>query len=599
MSININFPFDTQSDYTLDAGLEITGGKVQSKLMDNPGQEFEQDFASSSGFTFDPTKAEFVGGKVQQKDQRPANATFGATYTADINGNWGGGVLTGTAIGGAGVSGGKLDLAYNDLRRVDYAALGNADAQQVGCIRFKITPNYTGSPGSERWFFAISKASGDWKNAIALRHTTSGPYLRLHMYDSAGVLIVEHLCGVWSPTAGQEYEFELNWDLATGATRFFINGVQSGTTFTGTGTRDSNIGLLRIGNGVVPGLLSNFKIDDLIVFDQVQHTSNYTLGDTIPENIYATNVVQLPQFSYSGIGEIQSFDDFTATETNSPRWILNGQYWNGTAWMASSSTWGTASPAATVLANIATLPASDTLDISAVFNDGAVLMDVDNLIVEYTGQIYSITEQKIYPNTIFRTDQLEAYLMTASNNVRIIFKKSSINYYWTGAAWAVSDGTWAQSNTAAQLVTVVLNAFPGGTADVKPVWLLKSDGTIQEYITDVIISYSFAGPVPTLETCTIWDYHYNLDGTPKEGILISANLLDTAELPTQGATLGVLKQEVYTGSDGYWEIAVAYDPTDERPQYIRFLINGIESKKIMQFQASLKFSEMVDVGNDI
>jgi hypothetical protein len=98
---------------------------------------------------------EFVGGKAQQKDQRPADATFGANYNSNINGNWGDGVLIGTPVGGASVLGGKLDLAHNDVRYVDYDADLNADSQQTGCIRFKVTPNYTGGPPSIYYFFSI------------------------------------------------------------------------------------------------------------------------------------------------------------------------------------------------------------------------------------------------------------------------------------------------------------------------------------------------------------------------------------------------------------------------------------------------------------
>ena len=81
-------------------------------------------------FIFDDTKIEVIGGKAQLKN-RLVDSTFGANYNIDINGSWGDGVLTGTAFGGASVSGGKLDLTGGTVKYVEYSAVGNADSLQV------------------------------------------------------------------------------------------------------------------------------------------------------------------------------------------------------------------------------------------------------------------------------------------------------------------------------------------------------------------------------------------------------------------------------------------------------------------------------------
>ena len=109
MSFSQALTYDDSLDFTFDAAkIEFAAGKAKLRLVNNPGQIFAQNFASDVGFTYDAAKAEFTGGLVRQKDQRPANATFGATYTSSVNASWGGGVLTGTAFGGAAISGGFL-----------------------------------------------------------------------------------------------------------------------------------------------------------------------------------------------------------------------------------------------------------------------------------------------------------------------------------------------------------------------------------------------------------------------------------------------------------------------------------------------------------
>ena len=136
MSYTTNFPFDTPANYTYDSNkIEVTGSVAKLKnqtgdvdftedFADDTGftydaakaeftgglvrqkslaiiENYLQEFTSDSGFTYDSAKAEFASGLARQKTQRPANATCGATYTNDINLNWGDGTLTGTAFGGA------------------------------------------------------------------------------------------------------------------------------------------------------------------------------------------------------------------------------------------------------------------------------------------------------------------------------------------------------------------------------------------------------------------------------------------------------------------------------------------------------------------
>jgi len=356
-------------------------------LTDDPNEEFTEDFASDAGFVYDSDDTEFSGGQVQQVDNAPADSTCWATYTSSIDLSCGGGTTTGTAAGGAAIVGNRLDLTGATVKYVDYDADSNADSQQTGAIKLKFTPNYSGSPVSNYALFSITETSGSSNNLMQLLHITSGVLL-LQVRDQAAGVIMTYSSPAWSPTASQTYEFELNYDLTAGATRIFIDGNLHGVVQTGTGTRSSSIGLLRVGNNNVGTYNSDFYIEDFVVFSAVQHTANYTPGYTLTEGRYLGDTIELPQFAYSGDGSVQTWDGFTVSESGDPRYILNSQYWSGSAWVTSDGTFAQANTAADVATNIASLAAADTLNVKIRTDGGCgTQMSVSDLAVEYTGQI--------------------------------------------------------------------------------------------------------------------------------------------------------------------------------------------------------------------
>ena len=279
MSIQTTYDYLTPADYVYNPLLIGVAAGASLIFQNNPGQDFTQDFLSDVGFIYNASNTEFVAGVMRQiqKAYRPTYylGTFFANYDTDINGNYGDGVLTGTAFGGASVSGGKLVLDQSDVRYVDYAGVGNIDGMiQTGCIRFKVTPNYTGSPAGDRTMITVSQAAGNANNFIFIRHSSDGQF-RIYVYDNIAAPIFIGVLGAWSPTAATEYEIELNFDVTAGASRLFIDGTQFGATQAATGTRNNSIGLLRVGSNVVGADSSDFSIQDVILFNDVQHTANY------------------------------------------------------------------------------------------------------------------------------------------------------------------------------------------------------------------------------------------------------------------------------------------------------------------------------------
>ncbi len=525
MSSTINFPYTTESNYTYDSDkIEFIAGKASLKLTDKTGETFNEDFASDTDFTYDNTKSEFTGGLVRQIDLVPTDSMFGANYDTDIDGNWGGGVLTGTATGGAAVSGGKLDLVHGDVRYVTYEDSGNFGVEQTGTIRFKCTPNYSGTPSTTMDFFAIRYLTTGTRNLIVLRHIVTTGEITLLVYGSNQVPIVSYTNGVWSPTSGVEYEIELNFDVTSGATRLFIDGVQLGATQTNTGTRSDTSDFFRIGSNLAGTSVSNFAVDDVLIFSTVQHTSNYTSGYSVEDYNYLATKVELPQLVYSGEGNVQAFTSLATTEVGAPREVWNDKYWSGSAWVTSNGSYAQANSKADILTNIATFPASDTLDIDIVFdNSNSTLSSIADLTVTYTGEEYDTNDPVIVTNTTFLGSELltfsETKTVAGSDMVKYIITVSGQDKWSNAGTVENSDGTYAKSNTAAEITTAISDFVTTRSAIGLKILLHSDDGTTSPNIDINTITYDASLADVSITTVDVNGYNYS-GASPNNGRII-------------------------------------------------------------------------------
>jgi len=469
MSSNIFFPFTTPGNYSYDSDvIEIISGEAKLKLQNNPGLSFTEDFADDTGFTYNPDEVEFVAGVLRQKDKTPTNSTSWATYTSDINLNNGSGTLTGTATGGASVLNNKLDLTHGDRRYVSYSAVGNANFNQTGCIKFKYTPNHI-TPIGDHYVFTILKSLGDSTNQIAYRDTSG--HQRLHIYDSTNTLIEEMYFGYNQWVSGQTYEIEFNIDITAGASRMFIDGEQFGATKTSTGTRDNNINLTLIGTRYDGNTDSNFAMEDFIVFDSVQHTANYTPGYSLKEAKYVASDVILPTMSYLGAGDLLSIEDIIKTGTNTPPH--------------------------SVVANTSSIIITLNFELSNVTQQ-----DITNLEVDYTGQIYPVTDPDIITNSSFGASELLSFdnTITASggDQIKHTIIVGGVDYWNNGGSIQTSDATYSQSNTSSELEAVITE-FINTRSTVKiRSFISSNDGTTSPTLDQIVVSYNSALPSPTL-----------------------------------------------------------------------------------------------------
>ena len=606
MSLITIYTFTNPDNYIYNTDkIDVSEEEVVLKIEDSAGLTFSEDFFDDTDFTYDSDKSEFVGGQVQQKDARPTNATFYAAFSTDINGNWGGGVLTGTATGGATVGGGKLLLNNSDIRYVDYAGVDNADVLvQTGCIRFKVTPNYTGSPATDMFFVASSLADSNVNNAIQIRHYNTTGQLRCQIFDSTGGAIENTDFGVWSPTAATEYEFEINFDVTVGAIRLFIDGTQFGATKVTTGTRSSSIGYFRIGANYLSNAVSNFSIQDVIIFDDVQHIANYTPDwSDIYETIYLTDLITLPSMTYPGAGSIQAFTNITATEANNPRYIVNDLYYNG-GWIASSGTWATANTISDILTNIDTLPAADNVVIKIVTqNSSATQQNVSDLTLTYTGQTYPIDSPTIKPVSTLLVEGVSAFTATVtelgSDTVTFTIEVDGVEYYWTGAVWSVG-GSFNNSNSYSDINTNITDLDLTGGKEIKFVAYIHSDdgGTAPE-LSKVSITYDLHGTLPgDVNTCMVYGYIYNSESTPIENATIKAKLT-TKGIYNDKIIITTNIVETTTDINGYWELNLVENESMQSGvgYEFEFIIDGVNGTKYLKTVPNTESINFIDLIN--
>jgi len=354
-------------------------------------------FDNGINYTYDNTRITFAGGKALYKDLTPADSTFYAKLDSNINGNFGGGVLTGTATGGASIVAGKLDLSAGS-KYVSYDAVLNAASQQVGCIRFLYTPAYSGLPATTQTLFCNCKQAGSINNIIFITHNIARAIL-ISIYDSSGVAIMTNVSlGTWTQTQNIEYEFELNWDITSGATRLFIENkstgicIQQGTTKTQTGVRGSDITLLRIGADYNGNYTTNGYFRKFIYYSTVQHTANYTPNwSTIPDTKYYFTDDTIITNSSFVLDELLGFlETSIKTGTDEIKYNLkkgtSWYYWNGTAWAVSNGTYAQANTAAEIQINKATFTTEGVFSAVKIFLhsvDGSTTPEIDNILITY------------------------------------------------------------------------------------------------------------------------------------------------------------------------------------------------------------------------
>jgi hypothetical protein len=200
----------------------------------------------------------------------PLQTNLNAAYTDDnpyvANNN--GGVFTG----------GKLDL--RGAGGEDVLLDIHSEDTTFGAIRINFTPNYSGTPASDRYIVVAGKDTANDQNLVQIRHTSAGTIF-LDVHDSSGSNIFTG-GAAWSPSSGTEYVIEANWAVG-GTANLYVDGVRQ-TTGSPVGTRtDVNfirIGAARGGSGLTDAYFR------FLVFSRGQEVSGATIPNRTVDDPY-------------------------------------------------------------------------------------------------------------------------------------------------------------------------------------------------------------------------------------------------------------------------------------------------------------------------
>lgn len=349
-------------------------------------------FTNPGNYNYDAALVEFDAGHVQLLNLRPADATFYCAMNSK-DGDWGNGVLTGTVGGSVPFAGGEASIVTG-VGNLQWPRANNADFAQVGTIRFRGKMKYSGNPGVNVFFFANLGNSGQ-ANKIHFLHANTGRF-HLEAKSSADTSIVnaDFPGGSWNPTSGVEYDIELNLDFNSGTHRLFIDGVLFSTITGAAGTRSATPGTFWTAAQVANTFRGDFDVSDLLIFNAVQHTANYTPDwSNVYDTVYITTDPVVERTAAFNLECLTSVVETAIKPAGSAIWyqlVFDGNpYWfTGGAWQISDGTDAEANTVAELNAG-ANLVCSQigigqyTFRALLHSDDGSVSPALDTLVINY------------------------------------------------------------------------------------------------------------------------------------------------------------------------------------------------------------------------
>ena len=483
-----------------------SGDSAKLALVDLAAQTFSQDYSSDAGFTYDSSRAEFAAGQAQQKLQVLASAKIGLNFNSSLDPNWNfTGAATSNLTGTPTLVGGKMRTTGDQG-----IAIPTQFAQQI-TMRCKYTPTDI-SAGEPPENISIMGMDGGVSNSkMGLTHSPSGTPGNFRVWitrsDNTALITAAKIGPDWTPVQGQEYEIALVVDADAGTIDLYVDKVlygslpRPGWDF---GTDDT---FMHFGSSFAYGRAEADFEDCIVYHEKVTSFSNYS----VPDFVYLESKVDLPQFSYSGLGSIQQWTNFTGTESNAPRYIVDGKYYTAGSWQVSDGSFAQASTLAEVAANISALITANTLNVSVVFGDGNTQMSVDQTDIEYTGQEYAnqptmwilnVPGQQADGAFDFDCD----FDAPAGTTVKFTMVVNGVNYWWNAGVLEIADGTPAQTNTLAEVqagFTDLGTVLGTGKLLQYRIWA-TSDGTATPVIRSITSTVDFSFDCYDIRNCTVF-----------------------------------------------------------------------------------------------
>jgi hypothetical protein len=350
------------------------------------------DLSAGTDFTYSASAIEFSDAGAKLKSQYASDVLFAATYTSSLNGVYSkfGGSLVATTEGTVANTTGTADLSTADaaFKKMSYSGSLNFPVNGVGAVKYEVTPDYSGTPSTRQWYFSSSMADSSTVNQVLAEHHTDGRMYYIVYSSAAAIIYLGDFA--WSPTADQTYEFYFHWDTGNGNIKFFIDGVQQ-LTSSATGSRDNRITHFKFGasESDTGTDYADFRFDNVLIFNAIQHNAGYTPGYTISETKFVTSDPTVESTNGFTAASLISFQAVTAASGSDGIKFyikLDGtrKYWNGSAWANSNGSYAQSSTASDIHDNIETLlSGSANVKVGAVIHsaDGSTTPTVSSVVL--------------------------------------------------------------------------------------------------------------------------------------------------------------------------------------------------------------------------
>lgn len=497
-----NFTFDgAKGEVTTDAHLR----KVSYPLS------YDQPFDSDVGFSnIDANISEISGGSFRNLDSIPSGGRLYANYNTNENLNWlvGGGTKNGVLNNGASISGGELVL--NGFHQyVSYSDLNVSLSGETIVVKMKYKPNYSGAPSENQAIIGMKKASGDSDNTVTFYHQTTGAW-RLTTSDDSGapVFTNQGFGSTLGFVSGNTYILQFVFDPNNSGVSFYIDGVQQGSTITPAARTYGDRSYLEIGinNATID---SRFSIDEYIVFNTIQPID---LLFNYPNSRFPEARATMPSALYDGLGGINSFSISDLVGSSVVRYTVNGYYWSG-AWVLSNNTFTQASTKADIIANAPTHPTigvGTSLTFDVYLQGSDVEQSITQFNSSYSGLQYTVGEGISFEiNSGQLLDNVDSIAVVETKptgtDIRYIRAVNTVKQWYSGGLWISSDGSYAQSNTLAEVLANVNDQTVTNGTSFKLIPILYTTDKVQTpTITSYVLDYDFYFTGCTPITCIVY-----------------------------------------------------------------------------------------------
>lgn len=245
------------------------------------------------------------------QNQNPTGSTFGAQFLLNNNpaATWANGSRSAAINGTLSVNGSFLKITNNNAW-VSFSGTSNTDMTGDLTVRFIVVPQYSGTPtaggGIGPIFFDTGGKQNTSINEVLIYHASSNGNLACDTSNFTGSGQVS-LAAAWNPVSGTSYEIECDISIL-GTSRLFINGTQVSSVTNGSYVRSPNYSaFFAVGTDTFGDNNPNhFWLTNLVVFNGVQHTANFT-GE-LPHVYNGTQQANLLMFQDSNQNNYAKFD---------------------------------------------------------------------------------------------------------------------------------------------------------------------------------------------------------------------------------------------------------------------------------------------------